>query len=161
MSEQENRMPSPSELADLSRLEQAAKVMFFGGDAQSFRMLFIRQRWDAIDSAHHEVTAGFNKIVFPALTAMESFLGNMVLDLEAMQDISDQRGAGATLYKDRRTGAQMFLNRDEVRQFGKNIAWVLSWARERERRTEEGSLAINEKVFGAGIVEVAKEEHNG
>ena len=156
---EDKRFPTPIEIADFQHLMQAAKTWFQSGNLAGFQALFIQQRWDAVDSAHREVTAGFNRVVFPAIMAMESFLAEHVLSLELVSDISDDRGAGAQLYKDKRTGARVLVNRDEVHQFGQHIAWVLSWARERERKRQEGKLALNEKTFGAGIVKIAGEEH--
>jgi hypothetical protein len=160
MTDDKKRFPTPGELSDLGQLESAAKQMFATSDVTGFRMLFMSQRWAAIDLAHHEVTAGFNRVVFPAIQAMESFLAQHVLQLEVVQEISDSRGAGAVLYKDSRTGARVLVNRDEVYQFGEHVAWVLAWAREREREKMDGKLALTEQAFGAGIVSMAGKEHD-
>ena len=156
----EQRTPTLLEVADLKQLEEAAKRMFGTSDVTGFRLLFLQQRWAAVDYAHHEVTAGFNRLVFPAVQAVESFLAEHVLSLEVVQDISDNRGAGAVLYKDRNTGVTTLVNRDEVAQFGQHVAWVLAWARAREREKQTGKLALNEAVFGAGLVSMAGKEHN-
>ena len=151
MTDDKKRFPTPGELSDLGQLESAAKQMFATSDVTGFRMLFMSQRWAAIDLAHHEVTAGFNRVVF---------LAQHVLQLEVVQEISDSRGAGAVLYKDSRTGARVLVNRDEVYQFGEHVAWVLAWAREREREKMDGKLALTEQAFGAGIVSMAGKEHD-
>jgi len=156
----EERLPTAIEVSDFRALAQAAQVWFKTNRPAGFRDLFFRGRWAAVDQAHAEVTAGFNKLVFPVLKTVESYLAAHVLSLEEVTDVADTRGAGATLYKDKRTGAQLLVNRDEVRSFGRNIAWVLAWAREADRRAERGEKAMSSGTLQEEMTRAAGKEHS-